>query len=57
MLTRYDIDNSGSIDKAEMVKVMRSIYSMVDGNVAGARRGNTDDKVNLVMNLVYKSIA
>ena len=30
---RYDIDNSGAIDKGEMVNVMSKIYSMVDGNV------------------------
>ena len=28
-LTRYDIDNSGAIDKQEMLKVMKSIYAMV----------------------------
>ena len=26
---RYDIDNSGAIDKQEMLKVMKSIYAMV----------------------------
>ena len=45
MLVRYDLDNSGAIDKEEMVNVMKSIYAMVDGNVADARRGNTNDKV------------
>ena len=40
------MDNSGAIDKDEMINVMKSIYSMVDGNVADARRGNTEDKVN-----------
>ena len=40
------MDNSGAIDKDEMVNVMKSIYAMVDGNVADARRGNTHDKVN-----------
>lgn len=30
---RYDLDNSGAIDKVEMVKVMEAIYSMVDGNM------------------------
>ena len=39
------MDNSGAIDKDEMVNVMKSIYAMVDGNVADARRGNTSDKV------------
>ena len=28
-LTRYDIDNSGAIDKQEMLKVMKAIYAMV----------------------------
>ena len=27
------MDNSGAIDKVEMVKVMEAIYSMVDGNM------------------------
>ena len=27
------MDNSGAIDKVEMVKVMEAIYSMVDGNI------------------------
>ena len=54
MLIRYDLDNSGAIDKEEMVNVMKSIYAMVDGNVADARRGNTNDKVYLHMcNLSY----
>ena len=30
-LTRYDIDNSGAIDKQEMLKVMKSLYAMVSG--------------------------
>ena len=29
LLDRYDIDNSGAIDKQEMLKVMRAIYAMV----------------------------
>jgi hypothetical protein len=29
--------------------VMKSVYSMVDGNVAGARRGNTQDKVKKML--------
>jgi hypothetical protein len=29
--------------------VMKSVYSMVDGNVAGARRGNTQDKVEKML--------
>jgi hypothetical protein len=29
--------------------VMKSVYSMVDGNVAGARRGNTQDKVEQML--------
>ena len=33
LLHRYDVDNSGAIDKVEMVKVMEAIYSMVDGNM------------------------
>ena len=33
LLFRYDVDNSGAIDKVEMVKVMEAIYSMVDGNM------------------------
>ena len=28
-LARYDIDNSGAIDKQEMLKVMKAIYAMV----------------------------
>ena len=32
-MLRYDVDNSGAIDKVEMVKVMEAIYSMVDGNM------------------------
>ena len=43
--SRYDLDNSGAIDKDEMVNVMKSIYSMVDGNVSEANRGSTMDKV------------
>ena len=42
--SRYDIDNSGAIDKKEMVGVMRAIYAMVDGNVSGAVRGGTEEK-------------
>ena len=30
---RYDFDNSGAIDKGEMVNVMSAIYAMVDGNM------------------------
>ena len=41
---RYDLDNSGAIDKDEMVNVMKSIYSMVDGNVSEANRGSTMEK-------------
>lgn len=41
----YDLDNSGSIDKNEMVNIMKVIYSMVDGNVAEANRGSTTEKV------------
>ena len=44
------MDNSGSIDKTEMVNVMKSIYSMVDGNVAEANRGNTSEKVETIVN-------
>ena len=33
LLIRDDVDNSGAIDKVEMVKVMEAIYSMVDGNM------------------------
>ena len=51
LLARYDLDNSGAIDKDEMVNVMKSIYSMVDGNIADARRGNTNDKVSLELSL------
>ena len=43
---RYDIDNSGAIDKKEMVGVMKAIYAMVDGNVAGAVRGGTEEKAS-----------
>ena len=28
-MSRYDIDNSGAIDKQEMLKVMKAIYAMV----------------------------
>ena len=45
-MPRYDLDNSGAIDRDEMVNVMKSIYSMVDGNVAEANRGSTKEKVN-----------
>ena len=45
-MPRYDQDNSGAIDKDEMVNVMKSIYSMVDGNVSEANRGSTKEKVN-----------
>ena len=44
--SRYDIDNSGAIDKKEMVGVMRAIYAMVDGNVSGAVRGGTEEKAS-----------
>ena len=49
LLARYDLDNSGAIDKSEMVNVMRSIHSMVDGNIAEAQRGNMNEKVHLCM--------
>ena len=29
---RYDVDNSGAIDKKEMTKVMKSIYSMLSSS-------------------------
>ena len=45
MIVRYDIDNSGAIDRDEMINVMRAIYSMVDGNVSEAIRGSTMEKV------------
>ena len=45
MMSRYDIDNSGAIDREEMVNVMKAIYSMVDGNVSEAIRGSTMEKV------------
>ena len=45
VLSRYDLDNSGSIEKDEMLNVMKSIYSMVDGNVSEANRGSTQEKV------------
>ena len=44
--SRYDIDNSGAIDKKEMVGVMSAIYAMVDGNVSGAVRGGTEEKAS-----------
>ena len=44
--SRYDIDNSGAIDKKEMVGVMKAIYAMVDGNVSGAVRGGTEEKAS-----------
>ena len=53
-LTRYDIDNSGAIDKKEMVGVMKAIYAMVDGNVSGAVRGGTEEKV--IFTLTSRSI-
>ena len=43
---RYDIDNSGAIDKKEMVGVMKAIYAMVDGNISGAVRGGTEEKAS-----------
>ena len=45
VFSRYDLDNSGSIEKDEMLNVMKSIYSMVDGNVSEANRGSTQEKV------------
>ena len=45
LIVRYDIDNSGAIDRDEMINVMRAIYSMVDGNVSEAIRGSTMEKV------------
>ena len=46
VIFRYDIDNSGAIDKKEMVGVMKAIYAMVDGNVSGAVRGGTEEKAS-----------
>ena len=43
---RYDLDNSGAVDQKEMNRVMMSIYSMVEGNVTGGHRGNTNEKVS-----------
>ena len=45
-MSSYDIDNSGEIDRGEMVRVMSSIYSMVDGNVSRAMRGGTEEKAS-----------
>ena len=53
---RYDIDNSGNIDRGEMVKVMSSIYSMVDGNVSGAMRGGTEEKATKHAERLFKLI-
>ena len=36
MSSRYDLNNSGSIESGEMINVMKAIYSMVDGNVSEA---------------------
>ena len=44
MITRYDMDNSGAIERDEMIHVMKAIYSMVDGNVTEAIRGSTMEK-------------
>ena len=46
LLIDKDIDNSGAIDKKEMVGVMKAIYAMVDGNVSGAVRGGTEEKAS-----------
>ena len=53
---RYDIDNSGEIDQGEMIKVMSSIYSMVDGNVSGAMRGGTEEKASKHAEKLFKLI-
>ena len=45
MITRYDMDNSGAIERNEMIHVMKAIYSMVDGNVSEAIRGSPLEKV------------
>ena len=60
-MSRYDIDNSGEIDRGEMVRVMSSIYSMVDGNVSGAMRGGTEERAskhaeNLFSHNLYKHV-
>ena len=46
MSSRYDLNNSGSIESGEMINVMKAIYSMVDGNVSEAIRGSTMEKVS-----------
>merc|ERR1712183_275442 len=52
----YDLDNSGAIDKVEMVKVMEAIYSMVDGNIKEARRGGTEEKACRHAEQLFKMI-
>ena len=56
MCPRYDVDNSGAIDRKEMVRVMSSIYSMVDGNVSGAIRGGTEEKATKHAEKLFKLI-
>ena len=55
-MSSYDIDNSGEIDRGEMVRVMSSIYSMVDGNVSGAMRGGTEEKASKHAEKLFKLI-
>ena len=39
-----------------MVRVMSSIYSMVDGNVSGAMRGGTEEKASKHAEKLFKLI-
>merc|ERR1712025_938699 len=52
----YDLNNNSTIDKNEMVKVMCSIYSMVDGNVKDATRGATEEKASKHAEKLFKLI-
>jgi hypothetical protein len=45
------IKNPQPLTMKLVYSVMKSVYSMVDGNVAGARRGNTQDKVEKMLSL------
>ena len=51
----YDADNSGSIDKTEMFFVLKSIHSMLEGNVRGKGANSTSSKVNWIIYSVSSS--
>ena len=48
MFPSYDVDKSGSVDKKEMAKVMKSIYAMTGSSERNAKKEkDLDEKVKL----------